>query len=150
MPQVGETAPDFRAKTDKGEVLNLKDLQGQKVVLYFYPKDETPGCTKEACSFRDSYSAVKDKGATILGVSVDSVESHQAFRDHHSLPFTLLADTDKEIVQKYGVWRERERDGVKSMGTARTTFIIDEQGKIAKVFEGVTPDNHAQEVLAAL
>ena len=150
MPNVGDAAPSFTAQTDKGETLSLADLKGKKVVLYFYPKDETPGCIKEACNFRDNFSAVTSKGAVVLGVSIDGVESHQGFRDHYNLPFTLLADTNKEIVQAYGVWRERERDGVKSMATARTTFVIDESGRIARVFEGVSPDNHAQEVLAAL
>jgi thioredoxin-dependent peroxiredoxin len=150
MPKTGDPAPDFTAPSDSGERVSLRDLRGRKVVLYFYSKDETPGCTKEACDFRDNYTAISGKGAVLLGASVDSVESHKGFREHHNLPFTLISDSDKSIVQQYGVWRERERDGQKVMGTARTTFVIDEVGKIAKVFESVNPEGHAKEVLAAL
>lgn len=150
MLKTGDTAPDFTAATDSGEQIKLSSLRGKKVVLYFYPKDETPGCIKEACDFRDNITAIRGKGAEVLGVSVDSVASHQGFRDHYKLPFPLVSDESKSIVQSYGVWRERERDGKKSMGTARTTFVIDEQGKIARIFENVSPEGHSAEVASAL
>ena len=150
MPQIGDKAPDFTALTDKGERITLSSLTGQKVVLYFYPKDETTGCIKEACDFRDNFAAINEKGAVVLGVSIDSVQSHEGFRDHYGLPFTLVSDEDKSIVTAYNVWRERERNGQKFWGTARTTFVVDEDGTIAKVFESVNPEGHSQEVLAAL
>jgi len=137
---VGEQAPDFETVNDKNEPVKLSDFRGQKVVLYFYPKDETRGCTIQACGFRDSYPQVQEKNAVVLGVSPDDVASHQGFRDHHELPFPLLVDEDKAIATKYNVWRERERDGVKSMGIARSHFVIDENGKVVDVQYNVAPE----------
>lgn len=148
--EVGQTAPEFRAPTDTGKEISLSDYRGKKVVLYFYPKDDTPGCTTEACSFRDGFSEIKKKGAVILGVSVDSVESHQKFKNKFSLNFPLLSDTNKEIVQKYGVWKQKSMYGRTYMGIERTTFIIDEKGKISKIFPKVSVSEHLKEVLASL
>ncbi len=150
MPEVGERAPEFTATTDAGTRVSLKDFRGQKVVLYFYPKDDTPGCTREACDFRDNLEAVQTKGAVVLGVSPDSVVSHVAFKQKFGLPFTLLSDEDKTIVTAYGVWKERNRDGRTFMGVERTTFVIDEGGVITHVFPQVKVDGHISEVLAAL
>jgi peroxiredoxin Q/BCP len=127
----------------------LKDLRGQKVVLYFYPKDDTPGCTKEACSFRDDFATFKKRGIAVLGVSPDSEAKHKKFETKYNLPFTLLADTDHAIADAYGVWGEKKFMGRKYMGVHRTTFLIDEKGKIKKVFEKVKPEDHASEVLEA-
>ena len=148
--KVGQKAPDFTVLNDKGEKVKLSDLKGKKVVLYFYPKDDTPGCTKEACAFRDGIDAIKRKGAVIIGVSADSVESHQKFKKKFDLNFPLLADTDKKIVEAYGTWKEKSMYGKKYMGIERTTFVIDEQGKISQVFPKVKVDQHYDEVLAAL
>ena len=131
--KIGDQAPDFETVNDKQEKVRLSDFRGKKVVLYFYPRDETRGCTIQACGFRDVYAQVEEKNAIVLGVSPDNVESHQGFRDHHGLPFPLLVDEDKKIAETYGVWQERERDGQKSMGIARSHFIIDEQGKVVDV-----------------
>jgi peroxiredoxin Q/BCP len=149
MLKEGSTAPAFKTKNANGETVSLKDLRGQKVVLYFYPKDDTPGCTKEACSFRDAFSQFKKKGIAVLGVSPDSEAKHQKFVTKYNLPFTLLADTDKSIVEAYGVWGEKKFMGRKYMGVHRTTFLIDEKGKIKKIFEKVKPEDHANEVLEA-
>jgi peroxiredoxin Q/BCP len=149
MLKEGDKAPDFSAKDQDGNDVNLADLKGQRVVLYFYPKDDTPGCTKEACSFRDSDDAYKEKNIRVLGVSTDSEKSHQKFISKFDLPFTLLADTDKKIVEDYGVWGEKSMYGKKYMGTNRKTFLIDEQGKIKKVFDKVNVSEHAGEVLEA-
>ena len=149
MLKEGSTAPAFKTKDANGETVSLKDLRGQKVVLYFYPKDDTPGCTKEACSFRDSFSQFKKKGIAVLGVSPDSEAKHQKFVTKYKLPFTLLADTDKSIVEAYGVWGEKKFMGRTYMGVHRTTFLIDEKGKIKKIFEKVKPEDHANEVLEA-
>lgn len=134
----------------EGKDVRLSDFKGQKVVLYFYPKDDTPGCTKEACSFRDGMSAIKQRGAAVLGVSVDPVKSHEKFKTKYRLNFPLLSDADKKVVQAYGVWKEKSMYGRTYMGTERTTFIIDEKGKIAKIFPKVSVDGHLDEVLAAL
>jgi len=151
MLNVGDLAPEFTARTDEGTTVSLKDFSGKKVVLYFYPKDDTAGCTREACSFRDHYDAVAGWGAVILGVSADGVESHDAFKRKFSLPFPLLADPDKMIITAYGVWKERTAsDGRTFMGIERTTFIIDERGRITKIFPKVKVDGHTDEVLAAL
>lgn len=150
MPEVGEPAPEFTAKTDAGTTVSLRDFRGRKVVLYFYPQDDTPGCTREACDFRDNIPAVDAKGAVVLGVSPDSVDSHTAFKQKFGLPFLLLSDEDKSIVNAYGVWKPRTRDGQTVMRTERTTFIIDERGSITHVFPQVTVDGHVGEVLAAL
>ena len=149
MVKEGTTAPSFKTTDANGEPVNLKDFRGKKVVLYFYPKDDTPGCTKEACSFRDAFSKFKKQGITILGVSPDSEKSHQKFTAKYKLPFTLLADTDHSIADAYGVYGEKKFMGRTYMGIHRTTFLIDEKGKIKKVFEKVKPEDHADEVLGA-
>ena len=149
MVKEGATAPAFKTTNENGETISLKDLRGQKVVLYFYPKDDTPGCTKEACSFRDGYSKFKRRNIKILGVSPDNEKSHQKFVTKYKLPFTLLADTDHSIADAYGVWGEKKFMGRTYMGIHRTTFLIDEKGKIKKVFEKVKPEDHADEVLEA-
>ncbi len=149
MVKEGATAPAFKTTNTDGESVSLKDLRGQKVVLYFYPKDDTPGCTKEACSFRDAYAKFKKRGITILGVSPDSEKAHQKFTAKYKLPFTLLADTDHSIADAYGVYGEKKFMGRTYMGVHRTTFLIDEKGKIKKVFEKVKPEDHANEVLEA-
>lgn len=147
--QEGDAAPNFSANDQDGEKISLKDFKGKRVVLYFYPKDDTPGCTKEACSFRDSEDVYKKKGIEVLGVSIDDEKSHQKFIAKYNLPFTLLADTDKEIVNAYGVWGEKSMYGKKYMGTLRYTFLIDEKGKIKKIFTKVKVAEHADEVLKA-
>jgi len=149
MLKEGSTAPAFKTKDANGQTVSLKDLRGQRVVLYFYPKDDTPGCTKEACSFRDAFSQYKKKGIAVLGVSPDNEASHQKFVTKYKLPFTLLADTDKSIAEAYGVWGEKKFMGRTYMGVHRTTFLIDEKGKIKKIFEKVKPEDHANEVLEA-
>ena len=149
MLKEGSVAPDFTAKNTDGETVRLKELRGQKVVLYFYPKDDTPGCTKEACSFRDAFSDFKKRGIKILGVSVDSEASHKKFTAKYKLPFALLADTDHKIADTYGVYGEKKFMGRSYAGVKRTTFLIDEKGKIKNVFEKVKPEEHAQEVLDA-
>ena len=150
LPQVGSKAPDFDLPARSGGNIALKDLKGKNVVLYFYPKDDTPGCTVEACAIRDSFKDIEKLNAVILGVSPDSVDSHGKFITKFNLPFTLLADQDKKICQAYGVWVEKSMYGKKYMGVARTTFIIDKDGKIAKVFEKVKPEGHNLEIIAAL
>ena len=150
MPEIGEPAPDFTATTDAGEQISLSSLRGKKVVLYFYPRDNTPGCTQEACDFRDRAEALAAKDAVVLGVSTDTVKSHQGFKAKHSLPFTLLADPDKELVSAYGVYREKKQYGRSFMGTVRTTFVIDEEGVIANVFNSVKVNGHADAVLESL
>ena len=147
MVKEGSTAPDFKVKNTDGETVRLKDLRGRKVVLYFYPKDDTPGCTKEACSFRDAFSDFKKRGIEVLGVSTDSEASHQKFTAKYSLPFKLLADTDHAVADAYGVYGEKKFMGRTYMGVKRMTFLIDEKGKVKKVFEKVKPEEHAQEVL---
>ena len=146
----GQPAPMFRLPTGEGGEVALEDLRGKKVVLYFYPKDDTPGCTREACAFRDLRSEFAAKGAEIIGVSPDSPDSHRAFSQKFSLPFTLLADEGADVAQKYGVWILRERDGRQFMGIDRTTFLIDGEGVVRKVFPKVTVDGHANEILEAL
>ena len=150
MPVVGKPAPAFTLDTDTGERLSLRDLKGKPVVLYFYPKDDTSGCTAEACEFRDAFPRFDKSKAVILGVSPDPVKSHQKFKAKYELPFTLLADTDHAVAEQYGVWKEKSMYGRKYMGVERTTFIIDAAGKMAKIFEKVKPQGHAAEVEAAL
>ncbi len=150
MIRPGETAPDFTAATDAGDELTLSSLRGSKVVLYFYPKDNTPGCTQEACDFRDASSDLADKNAVAIGVSTDSVKSHQNFKGKYTLPFPLVADPDKSIVTAYGVWAEKKNYGRSYMGTVRTTFVIDEQGVVSSVFENVKVKGHADTVIASL
>jgi peroxiredoxin Q/BCP len=149
MPKEGSIAPNFAAKDANGETVRLKDLRGQKVVLYFYPKDDTPGCTKEACSFRDAFADFKKQDIKVLGVSVDSEASHKKFAAKYKLPFTLLADPDHSIADSYGVYGEKKFMGRTYMGVKRMTFLIDEKGKIKKVFEKVKPEEHASDVLEA-
>lgn len=146
----GDTAPNFKVETDSGETLELKKLKGRNVVLYFYPKADTPGCTKEACAFRDNLPEFGKAGTVILGVSPDKVDKQARFKQKYELPFTLLADTEKEIAQAYGVWQEKKNYGRTYMGVVRTTFIIDKNGKISKIFPKVKVAGHAEEVLAAL
>lgn len=145
----GDKAPDFNAKDQNGNEVKLTDFQGKKVVLYFYPKDDTPGCTKEACSFRDANDVYLEKGIKVLGISTDDEASHQKFVMKFNLPFTLLADTDKKIVNDYGVYGEKSMYGKKYMGVNRKTFLIDEQGNIKKIFNKVNVSEHADEVLKA-
>lgn len=146
----GQKAPEFTAADQEGNTVTLNQFLGKKVVLYFYPKDDTPGCTAEACDFRDNYQGLTAKGIVVLGVSVDDEKSHQKFATKHSLPFTLLADTDKKIVEAYGVWGEKNMYGKKYMGTNRTTFIIDEQGVIAHIIKKVETKNSTAQVLGLL
>jgi thioredoxin-dependent peroxiredoxin len=150
IPQEGSKAPEFNVPASSGGHIALKDLKGKNVVLYFYPKDDTPGCTVEACGLRDSFKDIERLNAVVLGVSPDSLKSHDKFITKFKLPFTLLADEDKKICQNYGVWVEKSMYGKKYMGVARTTFIIDKDGKIAKVFEKVKPEGHPQEIIASL
>lgn len=146
----GAQAPDFSLATHDGKPLKLSSLKGQPVVLYFYPKDDTPGCTKEACGFRDAKAKLAKHKAVVLGVSPDSPASHQKFRTKYKLPFTLLADEGHKVAEQYGAWREKNMYGKKSMGIARSTFIIDAAGKVAKVFKAVNVDIHDEQVLEAL
>lgn len=148
--KVGDGAPDFTAPGTDGKPVSLSDLKGKPVVLYFYPRDDTPGCTKEACGFRDGFAAFKKAGAIVLGVSVDSPKSHAKFAEKFGLPFTLVADEDKTIVQAYGVWGEKKFMGRTYMGTHRVTFLIGPDGRIAKIWPAVKPEAHAAEVLAAV
>jgi peroxiredoxin Q/BCP len=146
----GDKAPEFSVNTNGGGKISLADYKGRNVILYFYPKDDTPGCTKEACAFRDNFVDFKKAGAVVMGVSPDSVKSHDKFVEKFKLPFTLLADEDKKIVEAYGVWGEKSFMGRKYMGTNRVTFLIGPAGRIKKIWPEVRPDEHAQEVLAAL
>jgi len=146
----GDKAPEFTGPINGGGSISLADLKGKHIVLYFYPRDDTPGCTKEACAFRDHFAAFKKKGAVVLGVSVDSVKSHDKFLDKFKLQFTLVADEDKKIVQAYGVWGEKSFMGRKYKGTHRVTFLIGPDGRIKKIWPQVKPEEHAEEVLAAL
>lgn len=144
----GQEAPAFETTDQNGETVRLSDFAGSKVILYFYPKDDTPGCTKEACNFRDNYQTLLAKGYKVLGVSVDDQKSHKKFAEKYSLPFPLLADIDKKIVEAYGVWGEKSMYGKKYMGVNRVTYVIDEKGKVEHVYEKVKPETHAEEILA--
>ena len=145
----GDKAPDFVVNDAEGNPVRLKDLRGKKIVLYFYPKDDTPGCTKEACAFRDSFAKFKRRGIEVLGVSLDNERSHQKFAQKYSLPFRLLADTGRRISEAYGTYGEKKFMGRTYMGNNRMTFLIDEKGKIKKIFSRVKPEQHADEVLRA-
>ena len=146
----GKEAPDFELMDQEGKLHKLSDYKGKVVILYFYPKDDTPGCTVEACNFRDNFEVFKAAGVEILGISPDSVKSHAKFQQKHSLPFTLLADEDHKVCEVYGVWGPKKFMGKEYNGVYRTTYIIDEQGLIKKTFENVKPDEHAQEILSLL
>lgn len=146
-PCKGQLAPDFKSLDQDGNEITLSQFKGRKVALFFYPKDDTPGCTAQACNLRDNYQALQQAGYVILGVSSDDVASHKNFQQKYTLPFPLVADTDKSINQNYGVWVEKEKEGLKYFGTARTTFVIDEQGYIEKIIDAVLTDNHTQQIL---
>jgi peroxiredoxin Q/BCP len=150
MLKAGSKAPSFSLQSDEGKNISLKDFAGKKVVLYFYPKDDTPGCTREACSFTENANALRKAGAVVLGVSADSVASHEKFKKKYKLNFPLLSDPDRETIRKYGVWKEKNMYGKKTMGVERTTFIIDEEGKIAHIFPKVKVDGHTEKVLEKL
>jgi thioredoxin-dependent peroxiredoxin len=150
LVEEGNPAPDFTLTSDSGERVSLSQFRGQRVVLYFYPKDDTPGCTAQACGIRDSYDDFEQRGAVVLGVSPDEESSHVKFKQKYGLPFTLLADPEHEVAEQYGVWGERKYMGKTYMGVERSTFLIDEDGRIAKVMRRVKPDTHAERVLEAL
>jgi thioredoxin-dependent peroxiredoxin len=148
--EIGQVAPDFTAVTDTGETVRLSDYQGKRVVLYFYPKDDTSGCTTQACGFRDHYIDIEEKNAVVLGVSPDGVKSHQKFKSKYDLPFTLLVDEDHAISEAYGVWQEKSMYGKKYMGIVRSHFVIDEAGKIADAQVKVSPQDSVSKALEAL
>ena len=150
MIEEGAKAPDFKLQSDTGSTVSLSDFKGRKVILYFYPKDDTPGCTLEAKNFRDGIDAFRKQGAEILGVSRDSVASHARFRQKYELPFTLLSDPDGTVCEAWGVWKEKSMYGKKYMGIERTTFVIDEKGRVEKVFPKVKVEGHCDEVLKAI
>ena len=150
MIEEGKPAPDFELKSDSGETVKLSEFRGRPVVLYFYPKDDTPGCTTEACEFRDAYDVYRERGAEVLGVSPDDEASHAKFKSKYQLPFTLLADPEHEVAATYGVWGERKFAGKTSMGINRSTFVIDAEGNVARAMLGIRPAGHAEEVLNAL
>jgi peroxiredoxin Q/BCP len=148
--QVGQLAPDFTLPDDAGASVCLSSFRGKKVVMYFYPKDDTPGCTKEACAFRDGIAQLNARGAVVLGVSADSVESHRKFKTKYRLNFPLLSDGQRTVARAYGVWKQKSMYGRTYMGIERTTFLIDEQGRIARIFPNVKVEGHGDDVLAAL
>ena len=150
MLKVGDKAPDIRVQTDSGEAFQLSQLKGQRVVLYFYPKADTPGCTTESCEFRDSTAALAEKGAAVVGISPDKPSAQARFKEKYDLPFTLLADEDKKAAEAYGVWREKNMYGKKVMGIVRTTFVIGPDGKIEKIYDKVKAAGHAAQVVADL
>jgi peroxiredoxin Q/BCP len=146
----GKPAPDFKLQSDTGDTVKLSDFRGRPVVLYFYPKDDTPGCTTEACEFRDAYDVFRERGAEVMGVSPDDVSSHGKFKSKYELPFTLLADPNHDVAEDYGVWVERNSGGRTSMGIKRSTFVIDRDGNVARAMMGIKPAGHAAEVLDSL
>ena len=150
MLKIGMKAPDFTLQDKNGNTVSLSDFYGKKVVLYFYPKDNTPGCTRQACAFAGAYKEFQDKGVEVIGISKDGVVSHAKFAEKYSLPFTLLSDPSLEVIQTYGVWKEKKLYGKTSFGVVRTTFLIDENGYITKIMPRVKPDTNAAEILAQL
>jgi peroxiredoxin Q/BCP len=150
MLREGDPAPDFTLESDDGSTVRLSELHGKPVVLYFYPKDDTPGCTKQACGFRDAYEEYEQRGVVVLGVSPDDVESHRKFKSKYELPFTLLADPEHEVADLYGVWGEKSFAGKTYMGITRSTFVIDPEGNVAQAMYGVNAERNPFEVLAAL
>jgi len=146
----GAPAPDFELRSDEGETVKLSALRGKPVVLYFYPRDDTPGCTTEACEFRDAYDRFREQGVEILGVSPDTEASHRKFRSKYELPFTLLADPEHEVAEAYGVWKEKRNYGKTYHGVERSTFVIDAEGKVARAMRGIRPAGHAAQVLETL
>ena len=150
MLEVGSKAPEFTLPDKDGKMVSLSDFAGKKVVLYFYPKDNTPGCTRQACAFGGAYEQFRQKNVAVIGISKDSVASHQKFAEKYALPFVLLSDSELTAIQAYGVWQEKKNYGKVSMGVVRTTFVIDEQGMIEKVMPKVKPDTNAEEILAYL
>ena len=150
MIEEGKPAPDFELQSDRGETVRLSDFRGKPVVLYFYPKDDTPGCTAEACEFRDTYETYRQRGVEILGVSPDTVASHEKFKSKYQLPFTLLADPEHKTAEEYGVWGERSFAGKKYLGINRSTLLIDEEGNVARAMLGIKPAGHALDVLEKL
>ena len=150
MLEIGMKAPDFTLPDKDGNLVSLSSFLGKRVVLYFYPRDNTPGCTRQACAFAGAYKGFKEKNIEVIGISKDSIASHQKFAEKYNLPFILLADPELDAIQKYGVWQEKKLYGKVSMGVVRTTFIIDEAGNIAKIMPKVKPDTNAQEILAEI
>ena len=150
MLQIGEKAPNFTLQDKNGQPVSLSDFLGKKIILYFYPRDNTPGCTRQACAFAGAYKAFQELNVEVIGISRDSVASHEKFAQKHSLPFILLSDPNLEAINGYGVWQEKKQYGKVSMGVVRTTFIIDEEGKIEKIMPKVKPDTNATEILAEL
>ena len=150
MLKTGMNAPDFTLPDQNGNAFSLSSLIGKKVILYFYPKDNTPGCTRQACAFAGAYAAFTQKGVAVVGISRDSIASHVKFAEKYALPFTILSDPDRVAIDAYGVWQEKKRCGKVSMGVVRTTFLIDENGKIEKIMPNVKPDTNAAEILAEL
>lgn len=150
MIEIGQPAPDFTLPDQQGKEVTLSELRGAPVVLYFYPKDDTPGCTKEACAFRDARADYEQAGAHVIGVSPDSPTSHQKFVDKYDLPFTLVSDADRQVCELYGVWQEKNMYGKKSMGVVRSTFVIDSKGIVRKAFSKVKVDGHSDKVLEAI
>ena len=147
MVEVGAKAPSFTGKDQNGNAIALKDFAGKKLAIYFYPKDDTPGCTKQACNLRDNWSSLKKHNVSIVGVSADSIESHDKFAEKYNLPFPLIADTDKKILNRYGAWGEKNMYGVKRMGIKRTTFLVDETGRVVHVIKRPKTADHAAEIL---
>jgi peroxiredoxin Q/BCP len=150
LPREGDLAPDFTLTSDAGEAVTLSSFRGRPVVLYFYPKDDTPGCTAQACGIRDAYGEFERAGAVVLGISPDDEAAHVKFRDKYDLPFTLLADPEHEVAERYGTWGEKRYRGRTYWGVSRTTFLVGADGTVAKVMQNVKPDTHADDVLAAL
>ena len=150
MLKAGDPAPDFEAVLDNGETVSLSQFKGKNVVLYFYPKDNTPGCTREACDFRDNISSLEEKNTVVLGVSPDSVKSHQKFKDKFDLPFPLISDEAKDVAQAFGVWREKKMYGKIRMGIVRSTFIIGPDGLISKAYDSVKVAGHVEDIIASL